>query len=60
MVASDNLNASSADQNSWIVGVALDRGAGLDGCPGADARVVTTHASDAPANEDHGFIIWFE
>ena len=59
MVASDNLNASLATDNNWIVSVALDRGAGLDGCPGADARVVTTQV-DAIANEDHGFIIWFE
>jgi hypothetical protein len=51
---------SLASDNNWIVSVALDRGAGLDGCPGADALVVTTHAGDAPANEDHGFIIWFE
>jgi hypothetical protein len=60
MVAGDNLNASLADDNNWIVSVALDRGAGLDLCPGADARVVTTHVGDPPTNEDHGFVIWFE
>jgi hypothetical protein len=60
MVTGDNVNASSADANNLIVSVALDRCAGLVGCPGADARVVTTHAGDTPANEDHGFIIWFE
>ena len=62
MVASDNLNASSATQNNWIVSVALDRGDSLASCPGADARVVTTNVGDTidTANEDHGFIIWFE
>jgi hypothetical protein len=60
MVTGDNVNASSADANNLIVSVALDRCAGLVGCPGADARVGTTHAGDTPANEDHGFIIWFE
>jgi hypothetical protein len=60
MVVSDNLNASDAANNNWIVSVAIDRGNGLANCPGADARVVTTHAGDAPANEDHGFVIWFE
>jgi hypothetical protein len=59
MVAIDNLNALAADENNWVVSVALDRGASLDSCPGADARVVTTHL-DGLANEDHGFIIWFE
>jgi hypothetical protein len=60
MVVSDNLNASAAANNNWIVSVAIDRGNGLADCPGADARVVTTHAGDDPANEDHGFVIWFE
>lgn len=60
MVASDNLNASLETENNWIVSVAFDRGNGLASCPGADARVVTTHVSDPPTNEDHGFVIWFE
>ena len=60
MVVSDNLNALPADENNWIVSVALYRGASLESCAGADARVVTTHVDGAAANEDHGFIIWFE
>jgi hypothetical protein len=35
MVAGGNLNASAAEDNNWIVSVALDRGAGLDVCPEA-------------------------
>lgn len=63
LVSLDNAGASGAAENNFVASVAVERGAGLGGCPaGTNARVVTTQWSDtvAPANTDHGFIIWFE
>jgi hypothetical protein len=63
MVALDNAGASGATQNNFAASVAIERGNNLGGCPtGANARVVTTQWSDtvAPANVNHGFIVWFE
>jgi hypothetical protein len=63
LVSSDNAGASAANQNNFVVSVAVERGNGLGGCAaGTQARVVATTWTDAtaPANADHGFIIWFE
>jgi hypothetical protein len=63
MVALDNAGASAATQNNFAASVAVERGNTLGGCPtDANARVVTTQWSDtvAPANVNHGFIVWFE
>jgi hypothetical protein len=46
MVAGDTSMRQPPRTTTGSVSVALDRGAGLDLCPGADARVVTTHVGD--------------
>ena len=63
LVALDNAGASLATQNNFSISAAIERGSNLGGCPtGANARVVATQWSDtvAPANVNHGFIVWFE
>lgn len=63
LVALDNAGASAATQNNFVASVAVERGNTLGGCPAdANARIVTTQWSDtvAPANVNHGFIVWFE
>jgi hypothetical protein len=63
LVSLDNAGASTAGANNFSISAAIERGSNLGGCPtGANARVVTTQWSDtvAPANVNHGFIIWFE
>jgi hypothetical protein len=63
MVALDNAGfATSADDNSFAVSLAIERGNNIAPCAnGSDARVITTRIDDAgPAvNVDHPFIIWF-
>jgi hypothetical protein len=62
MVTLDNAGASTAAANNFSIGVAVERGNTLGSCPDGNARVVATQWSDtvAPANTNHGFIIWFE
>lgn len=63
LVSLDNAGASAATSNNFVASVAIQRGTALSGCPAdANARVVTTQWSDtvAPANVNHGFIVWFE
>jgi len=62
LVALDNAGASTAAANNFSISVAVEHGNTLGSCPSGNARVVTTQWSDtvAPANTNHGFIIWFE
>ena len=63
MVTSDNVGAMTSAQNSYVMGAAVERGNGLNGCVGQQVRIVTTRVAGAgspPVTEDHAFIIWLD